>query len=95
MQSFPIASCRIVAGSNARARNYRLALSLRLLARSTGGQDEGRPQLNCGVRSAIAIWAIAHDERRRFDAEDLRLLESMGRFASAAYQAVESIENLR
>lgn len=41
------------------------------------------------------IWAIAHDEHRRFDAEDLRLLESMGRFASAAYQAVESIENLR
>jgi PAS domain S-box-containing protein len=41
------------------------------------------------------IWAIAHDKRRRFDAEDLRLLESMGRFASAAYQAVESIKNLR
>ena len=41
------------------------------------------------------IWAIAHDKRRQFDAEDLRLLESMGRFASAAYQAVESIENLK
>jgi C4-dicarboxylate-specific signal transduction histidine kinase len=41
------------------------------------------------------IWAIAHDQRRKFDAEDLRLLESMSRFASAAYQAVESIENLR
>jgi signal transduction histidine kinase len=41
------------------------------------------------------IWAIAHDKRRRFDAEDLRLLESMGRFASAAYQAMESIENLK
>jgi signal transduction histidine kinase len=41
------------------------------------------------------IWAIHHDKRRSFDAEDLRLLESMGRFASAAYQAVESIENLR
>jgi len=40
------------------------------------------------------IWAIAHDARRRFDAEDLRLLESMGRFASAAYQAVESIDRL-
>jgi len=35
------------------------------------------------------IWAIAHDERRKFDAEDLRQLQSMGRFASAAYQAVE------
>jgi transcriptional regulator with GAF, ATPase, and Fis domain len=41
------------------------------------------------------IWAIAHDNRRQFDKEDLRLLESMGRFASAAYQAVESIEDLR
>src|SRR5262249_38437577 len=41
------------------------------------------------------ILAIAHDKRHRFDAEDLRLLESMGRFASAAYQAVESIENLK
>jgi signal transduction histidine kinase len=41
------------------------------------------------------IWAIIHDKGRRFDAEDLRLLVSMGRFASAAYQAVESIEDLR
>ena len=41
------------------------------------------------------IWAIAHDKRRQFDTEDLRLLESMGRFASAAYQAVESIDNLK
>jgi PAS domain S-box-containing protein len=41
------------------------------------------------------IWAIAHTTRRKFDAEDLRLLESMSRFASAAYQAVESIEFLK
>jgi PAS domain-containing protein len=41
------------------------------------------------------IWAIAHRSSRKFDGEDLRLLESMGRFASAAYQSVESIENLR
>jgi len=41
------------------------------------------------------IWAIAHSNRRKFDAEDLRLLESMGRFASAAYQAVGSIEILK
>jgi signal transduction histidine kinase/GAF domain-containing protein len=41
------------------------------------------------------IWAVAHDNRRQFDAEDLRLLESMSRFASAAYQVVESIENLK
>jgi PAS domain S-box-containing protein len=35
------------------------------------------------------IWAMAHDSRRKFDAEDLRQLESLGRFAAAAYQAVE------
>ena len=35
------------------------------------------------------IWAISHDERRKFDAEDLRLLESLGRFASAAYHAMQ------
>jgi PAS domain S-box-containing protein len=41
------------------------------------------------------IWAIAHNDRRKFDAEDLRLLESLGRFASAAYQAVASIDDLK
>jgi C4-dicarboxylate-specific signal transduction histidine kinase len=46
-------------------------------------------------RAVGTIWAIAHDDRRKFDAEDLRLLESMGHFASAAYQAVESIKSLR
>ncbi len=40
------------------------------------------------------IWAIVHNDRHKFDAEDLRLLESLGRFASAAYQAVASIEDL-
>jgi signal transduction histidine kinase len=41
-------------------------------------------------RAVGTIWAIAHDERRRFDAEDLRQLESLGRFASAAYHTVEA-----
>jgi len=40
------------------------------------------------------IWAISHSPLRKFDAEDLRLLESLGRFASAAYQAVESLKDL-
>lgn len=37
-------------------------------------------------RAVGTIWAIAHDQQRQFDAEDLRQLESFGRFASAAYQ---------
>jgi PAS domain S-box-containing protein len=40
------------------------------------------------------IWAIAHTNNRKFDAEDLRLLESLGRFASAAYQAVVSLNDV-
>lgn len=40
------------------------------------------------------IWAISHDHRRRFDAEDRRQLVSLGRFASSAYQVVESLNLL-
>ena len=38
-----------------------------------------------------AIWAIAHDKRRKFDREDLRRLDSLARFASAAYQAIDHL----
>jgi signal transduction histidine kinase len=41
------------------------------------------------------IWAIAHSNLRKFDSEDLRLLNSLSRFASAAYQTVKSIEELK
>lgn len=33
------------------------------------------------------VWVIAHDESRQFDAEDQRVLESLGKFAATAYQA--------
>jgi PAS domain S-box-containing protein len=32
------------------------------------------------------IWVVAHDTSRRFDAEDLRVMTSLGAFAAAAYQ---------
>jgi signal transduction histidine kinase/CheY-like chemotaxis protein len=35
------------------------------------------------------IWAISHNECRKFDNEDLRQLVSLGTFASSAYQAQE------
>jgi PAS domain S-box-containing protein len=38
------------------------------------------------------IWAISQGHRRKFDAEDMRQLVSLGRFASAAYQAVTSLK---
>jgi PAS domain S-box-containing protein len=39
------------------------------------------------------VWAVAHDEGRKFDSEDQRQLESLARFASAAYQAVNFFES--
>jgi PAS domain S-box-containing protein len=40
------------------------------------------------------VWAITHDPRRNFDAEDNRLLASMARFASGAQQAIVAAERL-
>jgi GAF domain-containing protein len=41
------------------------------------------------------IWAVTQTETaHRFDREDLRVLESLGSFASAAYQVTESMEAL-
>jgi signal transduction histidine kinase len=48
-----------------------------------------------GGKAVGTIWAIAHSNRRKFDSEDLRLLNSMSRFASAAYQTIKSIEELK
>jgi PAS domain S-box-containing protein len=36
------------------------------------------------------IWAVAHTDDRKFDAEDERLMRSLGTFASSAYQVLES-----
>jgi PAS domain S-box-containing protein len=41
------------------------------------------------------IWGIMHNDRRKFDAEDDRVMASLGKFASSAYQAVLHIEDLR
>jgi transcriptional regulator with GAF, ATPase, and Fis domain len=41
------------------------------------------------------IWAIMHDDRRRFDAEDQRLMESLGKFTSSAYQTLAYVEDLK
>src|SRR5436309_6860692 len=40
------------------------------------------------------IWAIMHSDRRKFDAEDDRVMASLEKFASSAYQALIHIENL-
>ena len=41
------------------------------------------------------IWGIMHSDRRKFDAEDDRVMASLGKFASSAYQALARIENLK
>ena len=41
-----------------------------------------------------AIWAIMHSDRRKFDAEDDRVMASLGKFASSAYQALIHVEEL-
>ena len=39
------------------------------------------------------VWAVIHDDRRQFDAEDKRQLETMAKFASAAYQTALSVDS--
>ncbi len=48
-----------------------------------------------GGKAVGTIWAITHDDRRKFDAEDERLMTGIGKFASTAYQVLTSIDELR
>src|SRR5579864_5753331 len=41
------------------------------------------------------IWAIMHSDRRKFDAEDDRVMACLGKFASSAYQALVHTEDLK
>jgi signal transduction histidine kinase/CheY-like chemotaxis protein len=43
-------------------------------------------------RAAGAIWVVSHDERR-FDAEDVRLVDKLVKFAAAAYQLRSSADH--
>jgi PAS domain S-box-containing protein len=47
-----------------------------------------------GGKAVGTIWVVAHDERRKFDAEDERIMDSLGKFASSAYQILASIDAL-
>ena len=38
------------------------------------------------------VWVIAHDDSRKFDAEDRRLLESLATFAATAYQVLANLK---
>jgi signal transduction histidine kinase len=41
------------------------------------------------------LWASYHDRKSQFDAEDARLLVSLSKFASVAYQTINSFESIR
>ena len=43
-------------------------------------------------RAVGTVWVVAHDETRKFDAEDQRVLESLATFAATAYQTRLSID---
>jgi len=48
-----------------------------------------------GGKAVGTIWAVMHDDRRKFDAEDERVMGSLGKFASSAYQTLVSIDELK
>src|SRR6187401_3218726 len=48
-----------------------------------------------GGKAVGTIWAIMHTDRRKFDAEDDRVMSSLGTFASSAYQVLAYIEDLK
>jgi signal transduction histidine kinase len=41
------------------------------------------------------IWVISHNPNRRFDAEDARVMSTLGEFAAAAYQTLSALIALR
>lgn len=48
-----------------------------------------------GGKAVGTIWAIMHSDHRTSDAEDDRVMASLGKFASSAYQALTYIEDLK
>jgi signal transduction histidine kinase len=45
-----------------------------------------------GGQAVGTIWSIMHSDRHKFDKEDNRVMASLGKFASSAYQALKHIE---
>jgi PAS domain S-box-containing protein len=48
-----------------------------------------------GGQAVGTIWGIMHSDRRKFDAEDDRVMASLGKFASSAYQMLVYIDDLK
>ena len=48
-----------------------------------------------GGKAVGTIWAVAHESGRKFDSEDERLMNSLGKFASSAYQMLATLGALK
>ncbi|MGH9664044.1 MAG: ATP-binding protein, partial [Bryobacteraceae bacterium] len=48
-----------------------------------------------GGRAVGTIWVISHDQSRQFDAEDKRVMDTLGDFAACAYQVVSRVAALK
>lgn len=48
-----------------------------------------------GGNAVGTIWVIIHDQSRRFDAEDLRVMTNLGTFAAAAYQTLQYLNSAK
>jgi PAS domain S-box-containing protein len=47
---------------------------------------------HAGGKPVGTVWALANSSERKFDAEDARLLTSLSRFASVAYQMITTLK---
>ncbi len=46
-----------------------------------------------GANSPGAIWIVSHDEKIRFETEDVRILSSLGEFTSSALRMIQLLES--
>ena len=67
-------------------RHFEMALPL-FAASQSGGRRVPAGSVLRRWQAVGTIWGIMHSDRRKFDAEDDRIMASLGKFASSAYQA--------
>jgi PAS domain-containing protein len=48
-----------------------------------------------GGKAVGTVWIISHDDSRRFDAEDAKVMGTLGEFAAAAYQTLSGLMTLK
>src|ERR1700678_2343171 len=50
---------------------------------------------HAGGEAVGTVWVISHDQTRKFDREDARMLTTLGEFAAAAYQTLNGLTALK